>query len=58
MKTTPDRPKFQGRPKKPYSRPKLIAYGDIRELTQAETYSGQPDGMYPPTTYKTSGSPI
>ncbi len=57
MKTTPDQPKSRGR-KKPYSRPKLIAYGDIRELTRAETYSGAPDGTYPPTVYKTTGSPI
>jgi hypothetical protein len=32
-------------PKKPYRKPRLITYGDIREITQAVGTTGNPDGV-------------
>ncbi len=58
MKTTSAQSDSQDRHKKPYNRPKLIAYGDIRELTRSEAGSGAADGKYPPSIFKTSGSPV
>jgi len=42
-------------PKKLYSKPTLIHYGTVRELTQKVGQTGNPDGgSFPPTKTKTS----
>jgi hypothetical protein len=33
--------------KKPYTKPKLTAYGDVREITRAGGTKAQPDGSGP-----------
>jgi hypothetical protein len=32
--------------KKPYYPPRLVIYGDLRTLTQAQKVSGTPDGVF------------
>jgi hypothetical protein len=38
-------------PKKPYSAPKLVVYGTVRELTQTVGTSGHPDGGKKPKSH-------
>jgi len=49
--------KSQNRKKKPYSSPRLVAYGDFRTLTRVSAKGGTSnDGTGKPTT-KLSGGP-
>ncbi len=48
--------KSQNRKKRPYSRPRLVAYGDFRTLTRLKG-GGSQDGGGPKPATKTTGAP-
>jgi hypothetical protein len=41
--------------KKPYEPPKLLVYGDLREMTKAHGRTGKPDGGSNPLKRRTGG---
>jgi hypothetical protein len=49
--STPDKPT-----KKPYNRPQLQVYGDLREITQTVGKTGQTDGGSSPVNHTNTSS--